>query len=250
MIPLFLASNYQKKYGCRVLLLIDCVAVRPTTLTLSLQTQPLSDLAINENEKLNYGMSFIGDGDDSALTYFKVLHSGGLVVRSEPNLTSQSTGRVISCDSIVTTRKNLWKDGDNFFIEVSEGGWVVVKRGVLNACARISGPDIKIGEWSYEVIHPSGSRFAKSPNISEASDRYDRVHQKGTVIKAIRKRTDIGSVITMVQLEADCGWIFEHASTGQVLDRLGNELVVIPIDSSREFRLDSLIWHSDTLIRS
>ena len=182
-------------------------------------------------------MSFIGDGDDSALTYFKVLHSGGLVVRSEPNLTSQSTGRVISCDSIVTTRKNLWKDGDNFFIEVSEGGWVVVKRGVLNACARISGPDIKIGEWSYEVIHPSGSRFAKSPNISEASDRYDRVHQKGTVIKAIRKRTDIGSVITMVQLEADCGWIFEHASTGQVLDRLGNELVVIPIDNSREFRL-------------
>lgn len=182
-------------------------------------------------------MAFIGGEDDADLTYFKVLHSGGLVVRCEPNLTSLSTGRVISCESVVTTRKNLWKDGENFFIEVSEGGWVVVKRGPLNACARISGPDIKNGEWSYEVIHPSGSRFAKSPNISEASDRYEKVHQRGTIIKAMRKRTDIGSVITMVQLEADNGWIFEHASTGQVLDRLGNELVVIPMDSNREFRL-------------
>lgn len=181
-------------------------------------------------------MSFIGGENDATLAYFKVLHSGGLVVRSEPNLTSLSTGRVISCESIVTTRKNLWKDGENLFIEVTEGGWVVVKRGSLNACARISGPDIKTGEWSYEVIHPSGSRFATSPNISEASDRHEKVHQKGTIIKAIRKRTDIGSVITMVQLEADNGWIFEHASTGQVLDRLGNELVVVPIDSNREFR--------------
>lgn len=182
------------------------------------------------------------ENSSQVVAYFKVLHSGGLVVLTKPDLTSPPTSRVINFESIVTTKKNLTRDenGDTF-IELSEGGFVVVKRGTLNACVRVNGPDFKTGEWTYEVIHPSGSRFAKSSNISDASDRHEKLHRKGTIIKAIMKKTDIGSVITMVQLEMDSGWIFEHATTGLVLDRLGNELVVIPVDDSREFRYTRLL---------
>ena len=56
------------------------------------------------------------------------------------------------------------------------------------------------------------------------------------MIKAISKRTEIESVVTVVQLENNLGWLFEHANTEEVLDRLGNELVVIPSNESREIR--------------
>jgi hypothetical protein len=174
--------------------------------------------------------------------YYRVSRSGGLAVLTLPDLTSIPTGRVVNCESIVTTKKDLFKDEDgDTFIEISEGGWIVVKKGTMNTCVRINGPDIKNGEWIYEVVHPSGSRFAKSSYISDASDRHEKLHVKGTIIKGIMKKTDLGSVITMVQLEMNSGWIFEHATTGQVLDRLGSELVVIPVDGSREFRYARLI---------
>jgi hypothetical protein len=174
--------------------------------------------------------------------YYKVSHSGGLAVLTSPDLTSIPTGRIINCESIVMTNKNLYtdKNGDTF-IEISEGGWVVVKKGTMNACIKTNGPDIKNGEWLYEVVHPSGSRFAKLSNISDAFDRHEKLHVKGTIIKGIMKKTDFGSVITMVQLEMCIGWIFEHAITGQVLDRLGNDLVVIPVDGTREYRYARLI---------
>jgi hypothetical protein len=168
--------------------------------------------------------------------YFKVTHSGGLVVRSDSNLTAESTGRVIACDSIITSKREPLRDGDNVFIEISEGGWVVAQKGNLQACVRINGPIVTSGEWLYEVVHPSGTRFAKSSNIAEASERNEMLHVKGSTIKAICKKTDLGSIITTVQLDNNYGWIFEHSATGQVLDRLGNELVVIPVDEYREMR--------------
>jgi hypothetical protein len=189
------------------------------------------EMSTNPNDKTATVSS-----EKTELLYFKVMHSGGLVVRAEPNLTAESTGRVIACDSIITSKREPFRDGDNLFIEVSEGGWVVAQKGNLQACVRINGPIVTSGEWLYEVVHPSGTRFAKSSNIAEASERNEMLHPKGSIIKAICKKTDLGSIITTVQLDNNYGWIFEHSATGQVLDRLGNELVVVPVDDYREMR--------------
>ena len=173
--------------------------------------------------------------DHLGYSYFKVMHPGGCVVRTEPTLFAQSTGLVVSKDSIIPTRNIVSGEG-NIFVELIEGGWVVVQKGQLQACIKINGPSMKTGEWLYEVVHPSGARFARTPDISEASERHEKSHPKGTVLKAISKRTEIESVVTVVQLDADNGWLFEHANTGEVLDRLGNELVVIPSNEGRELR--------------
>ena len=173
--------------------------------------------------------------DHLGYSYFKVVHPGGCVVRIEPTLSAQSTGLVVSKDSIIPTRNIVSGDG-NVFVELVEGGWVVVQKGTLQACIKINGPSMKTGEWLYEVVHPSGARFARTSNISEASDRNEKLHPKGTVLKAISKRTEIESVVTVVQLDQNQGWLFEHANTGEVLDRLGNELVVIASDENRELR--------------
>ena len=183
-------------------------------------------------------LSSVLDQTTFGLSYFKVSVLLGLVVRCEPTLNSPLTGRVLSYDTTVTTSKNIWKNGDNFFIEISEGGWIVIKEGSLNACVRIKGPVIVNGDWAYEVVNPFGSRFAKSFNISEAKERHALLHKSGSIIKAIRKRTDEASAITMVQLDKDYGWVFEHSVTKQVLDRQGDELVVLPVDDNREFRYD------------
>ena len=173
--------------------------------------------------------------DHLGYSYFKVMHPGGCVVRTEPTLFAQSTGLVVSKDSIIPTRNIVSGEG-NIFVELIEGGWVVVQKGPLQACIKINGPSMKTGEWLYEVVHPSGARFARSSDISEASERHEKSHPKGTVLKAISKRTEIESVVTVVQLDGDNGWLFEHANTGEVLDRLGNELVVIPSNEGRELR--------------
>lgn len=173
--------------------------------------------------------------DHLGYSYFKVVHPGGCVVRTEPNLTSHSTGLVVSKDSIIPTRNIISGDG-NIFVELVEGGWIVVQKGQLQACIKINGPSMKTGEWLYEVVHPSGARFARTSDITDASDRNEKLHPKGTMLKAISKRTEIESVVTVVQLDQDNGWLFEHANTGEVLDRLGNELVVIPSDETRELR--------------
>lgn len=175
--------------------------------------------------------------DTFGLSYFKVSVLGGLSVREEPKLTSALTGKTISYDSTVTTSKNIWRDeSQNFFINITEGGWILIKQGNLNLCDRVKGPLIVTGDWRYEVVNPFGSRFAKSFNISEAKERHNTLHKSGSIIKAVRKRTDVGSAIVMVQLDLNFGWIFEHSVTGQVLDRQGDEMVVLPLDDNREFR--------------
>lgn len=194
-----------------------------------------TETAIGRNSVSQKMLSSVLD-DTFGLSYFKVTNPGGLTVRHSPKLEATPTGRIINFDTSVTTSKNIWKDGDNFFIELTEGGWVVIKQGHLNSCVRIKGPVIVTGDWAYEVVNPFGSRFAKSFNISEAKERHLRQFKSGSIIRAIRKRTDVGSAITMVQLDLDYGWIFEHSVTGQVLDRQGEEMVVLPVDDNREFR--------------
>jgi hypothetical protein len=174
--------------------------------------------------------------DTFGLSYFRVTSPAGLTVRHAPKLDAPATGRIINFDSTMSTSKNIWKDGDDFFIELTEGGWVVIKQGTLKPCVRIKGPVIVTGDWAYEVVNPFGSRFAKSYNISEAKERHIRQFKSGSIVRAVRKRTDVGSAITMVQLDLDYGWIFEHSVTGQVLDRQGEEMVVLPVDDNREFR--------------
>jgi hypothetical protein len=178
--------------------------------------------------------------DQFGYSYFKVVHPGGCVVRMEPSITAQATGLVVSRDSILPTKNIQTSSDGNVFIELVEGGWVIVQKGSHQVCIKINGPMVKTGEWFYEVIHPSGARFASSSNVTEASERNEKLHLKGSVVKAISKRTEIESVVTLVQLDDNNGWIFEHALTGEVLDRLGNELVIIPVDNNREMRYNNM----------
>ena len=116
--------------------------------------------------------------DHLGYSYFKVIHPGGCVVRAEPGLQATSTGLVVSKDSIIPT-KNIYNSQVEgcTFIELVEGGWIVVQKGQHQACLKINGPNMKQGEWFYEVIHPAGTRFAISPSISDAGERHDFIRK-------------------------------------------------------------------------
>lgn len=186
--------------------------------------------------------------DSDISMYFRVLHPGGLVVRAKPTLLSEPTGRVIRHNSLISTRENMRKEEDNYFVKISEDGWVLIKKGPLNACSRLKEPEIMTGEWAYEVINPLGAQLATSSNILDEAKKNDALHKSGKIIKASRKFIDLGTSITVVELDFNLGWIFEHSLTGEVLNRQDKELILLPLDNSREFRYThcsvSLRYHS------
>lgn len=84
------------------------------------------------------------------------------------------------------------------------------------------------GTWFYKVVHANGMRFAKSDDLANASDRHEKVHPEGAIIKATEKKVEAGSMVAKILLANNCGWIFENSRTGEVLDRLGDQAVVLP----------------------
>ena len=68
--------------------------------------------------------------------YYKVLHSGGLVVRISPNFSSDQTGEIVQFDSIVTGKQIVQVDQDKF-VQLLHDGWIVAEKGSLKALEEV-----------------------------------------------------------------------------------------------------------------
>ena len=80
------------------------------------------------------------------------------------------------------------------------------------------------------MVNPAGVRFAKTSDVSKASHRNEQVHALGAVVKAVEKTVPAETascLVTTVRLENNFGYLFEDFRTGEVLDRLGEELLVL-----------------------
>ena len=75
--------------------------------------------------------------EDILLGYYRVLHSGGLVVRSAPNFTSEQTGEIVNFENIIITKDLLQVDSDKF-VQLVSGGWVVAEKGSLRALEEVN----------------------------------------------------------------------------------------------------------------
>jgi hypothetical protein len=175
---------------------------------------------------------------------------------TRPSLSSQSTGEVIAAGTVIETRDTFFDEENNAYAQMLNGGWIVVRKGALVACEKVEAPPkVTPGEWLYEgelreravclsvavcltcvvwccvlVVNPQGMRFAKTTDISKASHRNEQVHACGTIIKGVEKVVppETSSVqVNVVRLENGIGYLFEDFKTGEVLDRLGEELLVL-----------------------
>ena len=84
-------------------------------------------------------------------------------------------------------------------------------------------------------------RFAKTSDVSKASHRNEQVHALGAMVKAVEKvvpAETASCLVTTVRLENNLGFLFEDFRTGEVLDRLGEELLVLhaPAEDNTEHR--------------
>ena len=166
--------------------------------------------------------------------FYKVKFEHGVIVRNLPNKELYGNGRVLPRHATFAC-VSFWDDRHGTtYGELIEDGWVVIRSNQIVACEETDEnvPIISFGEWSYEVVHPVGARFAKYPDISRTGERLISLYPKGTVLTATCKITSFEDQIpvTRVKLANRKGWIFEHLYTHEVFDRLDNELIVIPID--------------------
>jgi hypothetical protein len=75
-------------------------------------------------------------------------------------------------------------------------------------------------------------RFAKTTDLGKAAHRNEQVHALGAVLRATEKIVPLESaacLVTTVRLENNQGFLFEDFRTGEVLDRLGEELLVLHV---------------------
>ena len=88
----------------------------------------------------------------------------------------------------------------------------------------------RLASLTLEVVNPAGVRFAKTSDVSKASHRNEQVHALGAVVKAVEKTVPsetASCLVTTVRLENNLGFLFEDFRTGEVLDRLGEELLIL-----------------------
>jgi hypothetical protein len=164
--------------------------------------------------------------------HHRVVFGGGLLVRRGPDFGAETTGNTIPPETIFMSTETIDKpDGSRFLRLADGGGWVVARKGQLLAAETFSMARTLLGPFYYKVVHPSGARFAISAEVSASANRHEVTHALGKVLVANEKRMDAGSHVAIVQLENSQGWIFENARTGEVLDRLGDEPIVCPIDA-------------------
>eukprot|EP01041_Mallomonas_annulata_P003451 gene3451-6857_t len=167
----------------------------------------------------------MADANQNNAAFFRVTHKGGLKVRKNPSLSAETTGLIIEFGRVIACNQCV-QDGPAWFVYVVDvGGWAVAQSGDLKAMERIEGPKRVQGEWYYEVVHPNGMRFASLPEIT--AERHEHIHPKGNVLKGIEKITEPASPLTVVRLQNDYGWLFESTITGEVLDRLDDDVVLI-----------------------
>ena len=171
---------------------------------------------------------------DKGLTLHQVTFQGGLLVRRGPDFGAEKTSITIPKNTVFASIGSVEKSDGSRFLHLTQdydGGWVVARKQQIVTAETLSAARTLNGPFFYKVVHPSGARFAISSDVSASSNRHDVIHAMGSVLVGVDKRMETGSHVAVVQLDQGLGWLFENARTGEVLDRLGQEPIVIPIDN-------------------
>jgi len=89
----------------------------------------------------------------------------------------------------------------------------------------------------FKVIHESGMRFAKGPDLT--SPRTDKVFPPNSLHKGVRKVRPSGSKIVFIELEDGKGWVFCDKK-GKILDRFQEEEVLVEVTAEK--RAEGEMW--------